>query len=345
MTASMGARIGPDEPVSVSIVIPCRNEFLRIGAVLADLDRQTFQHPFEVIVADGLSGDGTRELLVQLARSAPFRYRLVVLDNPKRTIPAALNLAVGAARGEFIVRVDAHSQVQAEYVEAIVDALSNHLGDVVGPQVVNVAASRTATAKTIAAMLNTRFGNGGTPSRNRLVSPAKVVHAVMSCYRRSVWEEVGGYDETLLANEDFEFDYRAGRAGMAVVSLPHPVFRLIARGTLGALLQQRWRYGVWKARVFGMHPGSLQARQLIPVALLPVALALAVTALPLALALGLLYGAIASVSVAAEPSIRAEAAWSRIHCALLAPVVGAITHFAWGAGVWYGLIIRPRDGQ
>jgi cellulose synthase/poly-beta-1,6-N-acetylglucosamine synthase-like glycosyltransferase len=345
MVTPMGAHAGPVEPVVVSVVIPCRNEVLTIGAVLADLDRQTLRRPFEVIVADGLSGDGTRELLGQLAQSAPFRYRLVVLDNPKRTIPAALNLAIGAARGEFIVRVDAHSQVQAEYVEAIVDALSSRLGDVVGPQVVNVAASRTATAKTVAAMLNTRFGNGGTPSRNRLAAPVKVTHTVMSCYRRGVWERVGGYDEALLANEDFEFDYRAGKAGLTVVSLPRPVFHLIARGTLGALLQQRWRYGVWKARVFGMHPGSLQARQLIPVALLPVALALAVTALPLALALGLLYGAIASVSVAAEPSIRAEAAGSRIHCVLLAPVVGAVTHFAWGAGVWYGLIVRPRGRQ
>jgi glycosyltransferase involved in cell wall biosynthesis len=345
MAMSAGAHVGPDEPVAVSVVIPCRNEVLAIGAVLADLDRQTLGRPFEVIVADGLSGDGTRELLGELARSTPFRYSLVVLDNPKRTIPAALNLAVGAARGEFIVRVDAHSRLPADYVEAIVEALSGRLGDVVGPQVINVAASHTATAKTVAAMLNTRFGNGGTPSRNRLAAPVKVTHTVMSCYRRGVWERVGGYDEALLANEDFEFDYRAGKAGLTVVSLPHPVFRLIARGTLGALLQQRWRYGVWKARVLGIHPGSLQARQMIPVAALPVGLFLAVTVLPLALALGLLYSAVASVSVSAEPSIRAEAAGSRIHCVLLAPAVAAITHFAWGAGVWYGLIVRRRARQ
>ena len=175
-----------------------------------------------LLMAPGKSSAG-------LMRRAPFRYSLQMVDNPVRTIPSGLNLAVRSAAGTHIVRVDAHSRLPGDYLRTIVAALDGGVGDVVGPQVLHVAASDAVVARTIAAMLNSRFGNGGTPSRNRLHVPTRTTHAVMSCYRREVWVSVGGYDEALLSNEDFEFDYRANLAGFKVVSLPHPVFSLIAR--------------------------------------------------------------------------------------------------------------------
>jgi glycosyltransferase involved in cell wall biosynthesis len=330
-------------PVMLSVIIPCRNEVRTIAAVLEDLDRQDFSALFEVIVADGMSGDGTREILDGLIQRAAFRYPLCMVDNPAGTIPRGLNLAVRRATGAYIARIDAHSHLPEDYLRTIFDALDARVGDVVGPQVLHVAPSGTPIAKTIAAMLNTRFGNGGTPSRNHIDVPTKVMHTVMSCYRREVWETIGGYDETLLSNEDYEFDHRANRTGFAVVSLPRPVFRLITRATLGALARQRWRYGRWKARVLILHPGSIKLRQLIPILMLPFALAVILAALPLAVLLGVAYCFAAALSVVREESIRDAGAGVKLQCAALAPPVAAVTHFVWSAGAWYGLVFRPNN--
>src|SRR5258708_3600954 len=94
-------------PVMLSVIIPCKNEVRTIAAVLEDLDRQDFFAPFEVIVADGMSGDGTREILDGLIQRAAFRYPLCVVDNSAGTIPCGLNLAVRRTTGAYIARIDA----------------------------------------------------------------------------------------------------------------------------------------------------------------------------------------------------------------------------------------------
>jgi succinoglycan biosynthesis protein ExoA len=333
------------KPINLTVVIPCRNEAKTIAAVLGDLELQDLSRPFEVIVADGRSVDGTREVLEKLVDNPPFRFALRIVDNPDKAIPSGLNRAVERSAGKFIVRIDAHARLPRDYLRTIVESLEKGLGDVVGPQVVNVASSNSATGRTIAAMLNTRFGNGGTPSRNRIRVPTRVAHAVMSCYRREVWNTLGGYDESLLANEDFEFDYRANRAGFSVLSLPSPVYQLFARSTLGEYTRQRWRYGKWKGRVLAMHPGSLRFRQIIPILLLPASIALAIVDMPLALVAAAGYSAVAAYSVVNERSVKEGGVALRAKCAAFAPLVAAITHFVWGAGVVSGLVNRPKASK
>jgi hypothetical protein len=195
-----------------------------------------------------------------------------VVDNPARAIPNGLNAAVAAlSDARFIIRVDGHGRLSPEYLRTIHHALGSGIGDVVGPSVRQVPGAATILARAIADALSSPLGTGGTPSRRRLVGPRRCVHTVMSCWRRSWWERLGGYDEALASNEDFDFDWRAGRLGARVVSLPMPTYELVARATLGALWRQRWRYGWWKAKVICKHPRSLQPRQIAP----PLALILA----------------------------------------------------------------------
>lgn len=342
---SNGISEGMSKPINLTVVIPCRNEVRTISSVLADLDRQDIFLPFEVIVADGSSDDGTRGLLDDILLLAPFRFSLRLVDNPRKTIPSGLNLAVKQAAGEFIVRIDAHSILSEDYLRTIFDALESRVADVVGPQVVHVAPSASPTAKTIAAMLNSRFGNGGTPSRNLVRMPIRVTHTVMSCYRRNVWETIGGYDESLLSNEDYEFDYRANRAGFSVVSLPVPVYGLLTRATLRAFVRQRWRYGIWKGQVLIMHPRSIKLRQIIPIAIVPAAISIVFAGLPLVLILAVGYSIMAAYSVVTEEPVRGGDIVLKIQCAALAPLVAGITHFVWGAGAWFGLIFRPRANK
>jgi succinoglycan biosynthesis protein ExoA len=336
---------GPQKPIRFTVVIPCRNEAHTIAAVLADLERQDCPELFEVIVAEGRSEDATRDLLEKMVENRAFRFSLRIVDNPDKSIPSGLNRAVSAATGEYIVRIDAHARLPEHYLRMMTDALAEGAGDVVGPQVLNVPNSSSATAKTIAAMLNSRFGNGGTPSRSSIARPTPVVHTVMSCYRRAVWKAIGGYNESLLSNEDYEFDYRASRAGFSIVSLPRPIFQLIARSSLWELARQRWRYGKWKAKVLILHPGSVRLRQIIPILFLPATIWLAATELPFASMLLAIYCGIAGYSVLNDPSIRNADFSLKVKCVAMSPVVAAITHFVWSAGAFYGFINRPKPNR
>lgn len=320
----------------LSVVIPCRNEVATIGAVLGDLARQTLDEPFEVVVADGCSNDGTRELLSRFPTGA-LPYRLRVVDNPSRTTPSGLNAATGAARGEYVIRVDAHARLPEDYLKTLLDAMRGPGRDVVGPATSYVPGAPTPVAAEIALALNTRMGTGGTPSRggSGLREPARVIHTVMSCYRREVWEAVGGYDEGLLTNEDFDFDYRANLRGFGVWSLPGPLYLAVAQPTIHGLLRQRFRYGYWKRQVVKRHPRSLRARQLIPVvATAGIAASVASSfRAPALLAVPAAYGALLffyALGLAkgekGNPSPRRLA------------VIYAIIHLAWGAGFLWGMI-------
>ncbi|MBU3677991.1 MAG: glycosyltransferase family 2 protein [Candidatus Kapabacteria bacterium] len=333
----------------VSVIIPCRNERSTIEQVLADLHAQTFAGTMEVIVADGCSDDGTRDILDAASASEKFRYPLRVITNGKRVIPSALNKAVESADGRVIIRVDGHSHVPCTYVEEIVQALAQGTAEVVGPRVRFVPGSTSSVAYAISTVQSSVFGTGGTASRRNLSKPVRVVHAVMSCYNRTVWERVGGYDESLLTNEDFDFDYRATQAGATVLALPSPEFQLMARSTLRGLLAQRWRYGWWKAAVIKKHPGSLHLRQIIPVVALVSFVALggasfASSSYAVAL-VATIYGYAGLSSCAAllalMPNVLTEESPDGkkiLATVLLAPFIFAIIHGIWAAGVVSGLL-------
>lgn len=327
--------------IQLSVIIPCRNERGRIHHVLQDLADQDYTGRFEVIVADGESHDGTWQQLLQYQRQASYPYGLVLVRNPARHIPHALNLTVKRARGELIVRLDAHATVERQYLSKMVRSLQTQGIDLAGPQVRWVPGRETLLARVIAAVLNSKAGNGGNSSRNRLRQPTKTEHAVMSCYPRQIWQDLGGYDEKFLSNEDFEFDYRAYRRGYGVYSLPEPNFGLLARSTLSQLGQQRWRYGFWKAQVLKKHPRSLKLRQVLPMLLWPLVIALALQPI-LLLGFLALYPVVAAATVFGNSrELAGLSLLRRLTCWSLAAVVLLIVHFVWSAGLWYGLAVPP----
>lgn len=340
---------------TISVVVPCRNEGQRIIAVLDDLRlQQGVDEAWEVVVGDG-SDDGTRALLDAYQQRSDLPFRLVVVDNPQRIIPAALNRAVAAAVGTWIVRIDGHSRLAGDYVAQMTANLRRDGVDVAGGQVYWVPPGPGLAQRVIPWSLNTLLGNGGTPSRNPLAKPRPVWHTPLSCYRREVWQRLGGYDERLLTNEDFDFDWRATRAGFHAWSFPAPVYLAIGRGDLRSLWIQRWRYGYWKAQVARLHPRSLSARQLLPVAgllglaVLTVAVALRLLPWWLPLAGGLAFallagGMVISAKYAGQPSRRLELAWPELPGAVALTCLSLlITHVVWAAGVWWGALRPARS--
>jgi cellulose synthase/poly-beta-1,6-N-acetylglucosamine synthase-like glycosyltransferase len=311
----------------VSVVIPARNEGRSIARCLDSVLAQTFRD-IEVVVVDGDSDDDTRDVVAAYAARDP-RVRLV--GNPRRTIPAALNVGLASARGRWLVRVDAHSVVGPDYVATSVELLrAGSWGGVGGRK---EAVATTPTGHAVAAALGSPFGVGD--SRYHYVTePTETDHVPFGAYPVALCRALGGWDEAIAANEDYEFDYRLRAAGHRLLLDPRLRIEWQARETVGALLRQYWRYGLGKAAVARKHPRSLRARHLAAPALVAAfgtaavvaprrpAVAAAICA-PYAVALGA-----ASIVTAAGVDRRARP---------YVPAAFAAMHLAWGAGFWTGL--------
>jgi glycosyltransferase involved in cell wall biosynthesis len=186
-----------------------------------------------------------------------------IIDNVKRTIPAGLNCAISAAKGEFIVRLDAHSAPRSDYVARCIAALEDGSGDLVGGVWDIQPGGEDWLAKSISAAAAHPLGVGD--ARYRYTDRAQTVDTVpFGSYRRSIVESIGGYDETLLTNEDYEFAVRLRKSGGEVWLDPSIRSYYFARSNLKDLAHQYWRYGYWKARMLSRFPGSIRWRQALP---------------------------------------------------------------------------------
>ncbi len=323
--------------MELSVVVASKNEVATIGELLRDLADQSFCETFEVVVADGLSDDGTREVLAKF-QTLDLPYRLRMVDNPSGTIPDAWNTAVTEARGKYIVPLGSHSRLPGEYLESLVNALREPGRDVVGPTTHIIPGADTSLAREIALALNTILGTGGTLARGNLSEPVRVDHAPWHCYRREVWEAIGGYDEGLLTNEDFDFDYRANLQGFSVWSLPQPQVSINARASLRRLLRQRSRYGYWKWHMVKRYPRSLCLRQLLPVLVTAGVATSTILSFrrPPLLALPVAYGlflCLYSVNLSIHESSRPR--WWKL------AIIYATVHLGWGGAFLYGMITEP----
>ncbi len=250
-------------PPFTSIIVPCYNEQATIGILLDAVIAQTYPRPqIEVVIVDALSQDGSRDIIANFQQAHPD-LALQVLDNEQRTIPAALNKAIASARGEIIIRLDAHSIPIPEYVERCVEALEEGKGTNVGGMWVIRAGGDGWIAQAIAAAAAHPFGVGD--AGYRLGAAAGAVDTVpFGAFRRSLIEKIGGFDETLLTNEDYEFNARIRRNGGTVWLDPQIRSTYVARSSLPALARQYWRYGFWKCKMLRRYPDTLRWRQALP---------------------------------------------------------------------------------
>jgi glycosyltransferase involved in cell wall biosynthesis len=216
----------------------------------------------EFVIADGLSEDGTRKEIAEFQKDHP-EFTVRVVDNHKRTIPAALNTAITSAKGEIIVRLDAHSVPHRDYVERSVAGLEAGLGKNVGGVWEILPGADTWIAKSIAAAAAHPFGVGD--AKYRYTDQASDVDTVpFGAFRKSLVDEIGGFDENLLSNEDYEFNARIRKSGGKVWLDPGIRAGYYSRPTLGTLARQYWRYGYWKVRMLLRYPETLRWRQAIP---------------------------------------------------------------------------------
>lgn len=217
----------------------------------------------EVIIADGLSTDNTRQEILSF-RAAHPDLSVKVVDNPQRIIPAGLNQALAAAKGDIIVRLDAHSMPEEDYVQLCVEAIEAGRGENVGGLWEIQPGDDTWQARSIAGAAAHPLGVGDAHYRVG-GNPQEVDTVPFGAFRRSLIEQVGYFDEDLLTNEDYEFNTRIRQFGGRVWFDPAIRSKYIARNQIGSLARQYWRYGFWKSRMLRRFPGTFRWRQLPPV--------------------------------------------------------------------------------
>lgn len=245
-----------DPTPTVSVVMPARNAAGTIAAAVASALGQGVDD-LEVVIAVGPSEDGTEDVAARLAADPRVR----VVGNPTGVTPAALNAAVAASRGDVIVRLDAHAELPAGYVATAVEVLDETGAGNVGGRQVPQADEGTAAA--IAAAMRSPLGSGGAAYRTGTVAgPVETVY--LGVFRREALAEVGGFDETLLRNQDYELNHRLIEAGWTVWFDPRLAVAYHPRGSLGALGRQYRDYGRFKRVVMRRHLSSVRARQLAP---------------------------------------------------------------------------------
>lgn len=322
----------------VSIIVPCYNEQSTIRLLLEAVGEQTYPRAeMEVIVADGLSTDGTRHAIAAFQRDVPD-LRVRVVENSKRSIPSALNRAIEASRGEIIVRMDGHSKPYPDYIANCITAHQAGRGDNVGGVWEIHPGAETWIAKSIAVAAAHPLGVGDALYRHAKQA-AEVDTVPFGSFRRALIERVGFFDESLLTNEDYEFNARVRKSGGKIWLDPSIRSVYFARSTLLELVRQYWRYGFWKWRMLRRYPDTLRWRQALPpfFILSLVSLFLLSVFIPFA---GILLVAelFLYFSIMILAGLHAALRRQRAYLILGLPLAIFAMHLAWGSGFLWSML-------
>jgi glycosyltransferase involved in cell wall biosynthesis len=354
--------------------MPIRNEaaFIR-RSLAAVLDQDFPPNLIEVLVVDGMSDDGTREIVHNLiyrrheiAAGAPTDYPdtplitnnispIYLIDNPGKIVPTGLNAAIRRAKGEVIIIIGGHAVIERDYVRRCVDSLMRTGTDCVGGALDSIGIGYVGTA--IAAAMSSPFGIGGSGFRIATVdAEPKLTDTVpFPAYRHEVFKQVGLYNELMVRHQDYEFNYRLRKAGGRILLLPSVRVKYYVRPSLRSLWRQYWQYGLWKGSFLRAHPSSLKLRHLIPpLFVLIVTLSALLAVIPQA-RYWPLWLAPASYAVFMLVGLIAVSKDGKLRYAPTLPFVFACLHFSYGFGIWLGLIspmmpqansltsLRPED--
>lgn len=341
MTARSLAALPPlvDDPL-ISVVIPSLNEERYIGACLASLEQQTYPAArIEVLVADGGSGDRTRQI-VELHAAGTRLGRLELLDNPDRSANHGLRLGAERAAGDVIIILGAHTTVAPDFVAENVRALRESAAAAVGGPMDTVG--ETPLASAIAAALSHPFGVGDVRFRTS-AEPGDVDTIAFAAYRRECFDRIGNFDVTRDKRVDDQYNWRIRRAGGRLFLTPAIRSTYFARSDYRALARQYLGYGRAKGRALIEETGSIGPRHLVPAVAVGGGSLLAFLAIFSAPARLLL--TIGGLAYAALGGYSAYRATSRRGVTYLAPgtaLAFPVIHASYGLGTLLGIVDALR---
>ncbi len=246
----------------VSIICPIRNEKNFIQSCIDTLLSQDYpKDKMEIILVDGMSNDGTREIIQANIKQ---QARIKLIDNPDQVVPHALNLGIRAAQGEIIMRVDAHSEYPTNYVSVLSTKLIELDADNVGGVLNTLPAAETTISKAIAIASSHVFGVGDSKHKTGSNQIIETDTVPFGCYKRDVFEKIGLFDEDLIRNQDDEFNARLLNNGGKIYLIPEISINYYARSNLSKMAMMYYQYGLFKPLVNSKLGRPATLRQFFP---------------------------------------------------------------------------------
>lgn len=245
---------------SVTLIIPVRNEAEHIESCIQTILRQDYEsHKIETIFVDGLSDDGTKEIISKYIEEYPSTIRY--LENPYKTVPYAMNIGIANSVSQYIIRMDGHAEYPDNYVSKCIAALERTGADNVGGLL--VTRGNGAVGKAFAKVLSSIFGVGNSGFRIN-ASSGYVDTVPFGAYRRATFAKFGLYDERLTRRQDYELNYRIRKNGGKVYLDSDIKLTYHCRSTIPGILEQSYQKGKWNIITAKLCPGTMSLRHLVP---------------------------------------------------------------------------------
>jgi glycosyltransferase involved in cell wall biosynthesis len=246
----------------VSVIIPCFNEEMYIASFIENMLHQDYPREMvEVFIIDGLSNDRTQEIIKEYQERHPH---ITLLQNDKRFVPFALNLGIKKSKGDVVIRMDAHSEYPVNYISKLVRHLFELEADNVGGTWITEPANDSAKANSIAIALSSAFGVGDSLFRLGVKEIRKVDTVPYGCFRKSLFDRIGLFDEELLRNQDDEFNARIIENGGSIYLIPDVAITYYARPDISSLLKMFFQYAFFKPLVNRKLKRPATIRQFVP---------------------------------------------------------------------------------
>jgi len=325
----------------VSVVMPVRNEAdWIVRSVSAVLTQDYPRELMEIIVADGQSIDGTREK-IQALSAEDSRVRLI--DNPGKIAPTGLNACLRVAKGEVVIRVDGHCEIESDYASRCVQHLRVAKVQVVGGPLDTIG--ETQLARTVAIAMSSPFGVGNSSFRTRKNATMLTDTVAFPAYTRAAIDDAGPFDEELVRNQDDEYHFRLRKRGAKILLASDVRARYYARSSFRSLWNQFFQYGYWKVRVMQKHALQMSVRHFVTPIFALTLITTAVLAPFNSVMRALFWATVSSYAIAnlAASLIAAKAkGWPHVK---KLPLTFAILHLGYGIGFLKGIvrfILIPR---
>ncbi|MEM7359271.1 MAG: glycosyltransferase family 2 protein [Pseudomonadota bacterium] len=247
----------------ISIIIPAYNEEGFIADCISSLLNNGYpQHCIEIIIVDGSSTDRTRQIVENIDAGSG---KIVLVHNEKKIVPVAMNLGIAAASHDIIIWVGAHATYEPDYlgnsVRILLEGNCASVGGVIKP------VGNTLVGQAIAVATSSKFGIGN--AKYRYANRRQTVDTVFGgCFLKQSVEQIGGFDESWIRNQDYEFNWRLRHQVGDIVLDPSIQCRYFCRESISGLARQYYQYGYWRFRTLRKHPSSFTFRQAAPVMLL-----------------------------------------------------------------------------
>lgn len=249
----------------LSVICPIYNEEKYIGKCIESILAQDYsKDDLEVIFADGMSSDRTREIVSNYSKNYPW---IKLIDNPDRIVPTALNKAIEVSLGNIIIRLDAHAEYPSNYFSTLCRELISLNADNVGGVCVTLPVNDTPTAKAIASVLSTKFGMGNSSFRVGVNKITQVDTVPFGCWKREIFDIIGKFDIDLIRNQDDEFNGRLTKSGGKIFLLPDIEIKYYARDKIWKVAKMFYQYGLYKPLVNKKLGSPATFRQFVPLCL------------------------------------------------------------------------------